>query len=430
VSGDAPLARRDFRYLLVGQTTSQFGTQLSGVAVPLLAVLALHASAWQLGLVSASATVAFAVVGLPAGAWLDRCRRRPVLVAADLARSALLATVPLAAHWRLLTITQLIVVSLLGGTARVFFDVGYQSYLPALLGPGRVLAGNAAMETARAGGQFAGPGVGGWLVGLAGAANVVAVQAVTFAVSAASLLAIRTPEEAPPPRTGRPRLGAEIREGVAVVAGDPVLRALAASSAASNLAFAVASAVTMIFLSRTLGLAAPAIGAVVAAGAVAAMLGAALTPWLGRRFGSARIVWLSLATTGPVTLLGPLARPGWWVLLAVAGGAAGELGQLVYAISAVSLRQRRCPSALLGRVNATMRLLVMGMFPLGALAGGALGDSLGPRGTLLLSQALIALAALPAWRALRHARDATDLPPVRTPGNPPDRAGSTPPAGP
>ncbi len=162
--GTSPLRHRDFRLLLIGQTTSQLGSQVSAVAIPLLAVLTLGASPLQLGLVTAAGTVAFAVVGLPAGAWLDRCRRRPVLVASDLARAALPATIPLAALLGVLTITQLVVVSLLAGLARVFFDIGYQSYLPTVVGEDGLLTGNSARETVRASGQIAGPGVGGWLV--------------------------------------------------------------------------------------------------------------------------------------------------------------------------------------------------------------------------------------------------------------------------
>lgn len=411
MSGDALFARRDFRYLLFGQTTSQFGTQISGVAIPLLAVLTLHASPWQLGLVNASATVAFAVIGLPAGVWLDRIRRRRVLIASDLARAALLASIPLAAWWGWLSITQLMVVSLLAGIARLFFDVGYQSYLPALLGPGQVLAGNSAMETARAGGQFAGPGLGGWLVGLFGAANVVAIDAATFAVSAGSLLAIRAREAVPQRPRVRPRLLQEIREGLSFVGRNRVLRALAVSSAMGNFAFAIASAVTFIFLSRTLRLPPSAIGLVVAVGSIMVMVGAALTPRLSRRLGSARIVWLALAVTGPITLLGPFARPGWWVLLVVVGGAAGEFGQIIYAITSVSLRQRLCPDRILGRVNATMRTVIMGAFPLGAVVGGALGEAAGLRATLFVSGAVIAASALPVYLALGDTREVADLPP-------------------
>lgn len=182
---DRPLfAHRDFRLLLVGQTTSQFGAQVSGVAVPLLAVLTLDATPLELGLVTASSTLAFALIGLPAGAWLDRWHRRGILIASDVARAVLIATIPLAAVLDVLSIAQLVVVSLLSGFARVFFDVGYQSYIPSVIGKDKLLAGNSAMETLRASGQVVGPGLGGILVTLIGAANVLLLQAVTFVVSA------------------------------------------------------------------------------------------------------------------------------------------------------------------------------------------------------------------------------------------------------
>ena len=211
----------------------------------------------------------------------------------------LLATVPVAGLAGLLTIEQLVVVSLLTGVARVFFDVGHQSYVPSVIGKDRVLAGNSVMETVRASGQVVGPGVGGWLVSLLGAANVVAVQAVTFAVSAMCLLAIRTPEA---PVTAHPRgrsLRREIGEGLSFVRRTRALRAMALTSGASNLAFAMASAVTVIFLSRELSLSATAIGLVIAGGSLTVMAGAALTPRLSALLGSARVVWLSLAVTAP-----------------------------------------------------------------------------------------------------------------------------------
>jgi MFS family permease len=134
-------ASRDFRLLLAGQTTSQLGAQVSGVALPLLAVVTLHATAFEVGMLGAASTLAFAVLGLPAGAWVDRVRRRPLLVASDVVRALLLATIPLAALLGLLSMWQLLVVSLLAGVARVFFDVGYRSYLPSVIGRDRVLAG-------------------------------------------------------------------------------------------------------------------------------------------------------------------------------------------------------------------------------------------------------------------------------------------------
>lgn len=409
MSPDSLFARRDFRLLLLGQTTSQVGAQISGVAIPLLAVLTLHATPFQLGLVTASSTLAFALIGLPAGAWLDRMRRRPVLVASDLVRAVVLASIPLAAGLGVLTIAQLVVVSLLIGSARVFFDVGYHSYIPSVIGKEHLLAGNSTMETIRASGQVVGPGVGGGLVTLIGAANVTAIQAGTFVVSAASLLAIRTRETVVPPRTDRVSLRAQIGEGLVFVGRQPILRATAITSAASNFSFAVASAVTFIFLARTLNLSATMIGLIIAAGSVTVMLAAAVTPRLSRRVGSARIIWLSVAATGPLTLLTPLAQPGWSVALVVIGMGFGELGQIVYAITNVSLRQRLCPDTMLSRVTATMRFLIMGTFPLGALLGGTLGELIGLRGTLWVSGLIITLAPIPLFRALRHARDVEQL---------------------
>lgn len=403
-------ASRDFRLLLVGQTTSQLGAQVSGVALPLLAVVSLHASAFEVGLLGAASTLAFAVIGLPAGAWVDRVRRRPLLVASDLLRAVLLLSIPLAAVFGALTMAQLLVVSLLAGVARVFFDVGYRSYLPSVIGRDRVLAGNSSLEFVRASGQVAGPALGGVLVSLIGAASVVLVQAGTFAVSALCLLGIRAREVAPVAPERRRRMRSEIAEGLGVVFRSRVLRATAVASALSNFSFAMASAVNMVFLSRTLGLDPALIGVVIAVGSVTVMVGAAFTTRLSRAVGSVRIVWLSLAVTAPLSLLGAFAQPGWWTLLIVAGIAAGEFGQIVYAITQVSVRQQICADRVLGRVNATMQVVVMGLFPLGAIVGGALGDAIGARWTLVAAGVLLLVCPAVLWRALRGVRDVADLP--------------------
>jgi MFS family permease len=410
VSNGSPFAHRDFRLLLAGQTTSQFGTQVSAVAVPFLAVLTLHASSFDVGLISASSTLAFALVGLPAGAWLDQWHRRPVLIVSDVVRALLLASIPLAGWLGVLSVAQLVSVSLLAGFARVFFDVGYQSYLPSVIGKDRVLAGNSTMELVRASGQVAGPGIGGVLVSLAGASAVVLVDAVTFAVSAMTLVAIRSREQIRTADVRRSPLRTQIAEGVAFVARNRVLRSIAISSGMSNFGFAIASAVTVIFMSRTLRLPAAAMGVIVAAGAVTAMAGAAFTPRLSRLVGSVRVIWVSLALTGPLTLLGVLARPGWPVMLIVVGSAAGEFGQIIYAITSLSVRQRLCPDRMLSRVNATMRVMILGLFPLGALLGGGLGDLVGTRVTLGVSGAAALVCPVPVFLALRHARDVDDLP--------------------
>jgi MFS family permease len=415
VSRPSLFAHRDFRLLLAGQTTSQLGTQVSGVAIPLLAVATLHASAFEVGIINAASTIAFALIGLPAGAWLDRWRRGPVLIASDIVRAVLFATIPLAAWFGVLSIAQLVVISLLAGFARVFFDVGYQSYIPSVIGKDQVLAGNSSMEFLRASGQVAGPGLGGVLVSLIGAANVMLVQAGTFLISAVSLLAIRTREPAPhPAHPDGPTFAAQIIEGLRFVAGNRILRSTALASALTNFSFAIASAVNIIFLARDLELPAWAIGLVIAVGSVTVMAGAALTPRLSRAFGSARIIWLSLAVTVPFTLLGPLAQPGWWVVLVVISIAIGELGQIIYAITNVSLRQRLCPDRMLGRVNATMRVVIMGLFPLGAILGGVLGELVGTRLTLVAAGLVGLVAPVILFRAISH-RDVEDVPSWETP---------------
>jgi MFS family permease len=402
--------RRDFRLLVAGQTASQLGSQVSAVAMSLVAVVTLHATPVEVGVIGAASTVAFVVVGLPAGAWADRVRRRPLLIAADLVRGLAVASIPLAALFGALTVGQLVAVAFTVGVARVFFDVAYPSYLPSLVGRDGVLAGNATLETVRATGQVAGPGLGGALVGVFSAATVVWADAVSYVLSAVSLLAIRAPEP-PPARSASSRVLPEIRAGLRFVFGRPVLRALATTSAVTNVTFAAISAVLFIFLVRDLRLPPGVIGLAMSAGALAALLGAAVAPALSRRLGSVRVVWVSLAATTPFNLLVPLARPGWGAGLWTAVAALSEFGQIVYAVTGLSLRQRICPDAMLGRMNATMRVLIMGAMPLGGLAGGILGDLAGVRATLWITAVPLALSFVPLLGPLRHARDLADLSP-------------------
>jgi MFS family permease len=162
---------------------------------------------------------------------------------------------------------------------------------------------------------------------------------------------------------------------------------------------------------RTVEMSAATIGIALALGSVTVMAGAALTPLLARRIGSARITWVSLAVTGPVAMLAPLAQPGWLALVVVVSMAVGELGQIVYAVTNLSLRQQLCPERLLGRVNATMRFVMMGLFPVGALLGGVMGELVGTRATLWLVGGIIALSPLPLYQALRGIRDVSEIPP-------------------
>ncbi|MFC0509037.1 MFS transporter [Micromonospora costi] len=421
---DGPWRSGDFRLLVAGQTVTQLGTDVTGLAFPLIAVLLLDATPWQLGALVAVQNGAFLLVGVPAGVWLDRRRLRPVLIVSDLVRCAALVTVTVAAALSWLTLPLLMATAAVMGVMRVLFDIGHQSYLPTVLGRRHLLEGNSAVETVRSSGQVAGPSLGGWLTQLAGATNTLLVDAASFLVSAACLARIRTREPAPR-RTGRAGPVHEAREGLRLVLANPVLRAIAVTSALSNLLFAAATALLVLFLVDTAGFAPGTAGMLMSAAPAAALLGAATATRLARRFGSARIIWLSLAVTTPLNLLIPLTGPGWGAALFVAGIVGGGLGQVVYGITQVTYRQTVVPARFLCRVNASMRFLVMGAMPLGGLLGGALGDAVGVRTTLLVVGVGLVLAPVPLLLSpLGRARELDELaprpeverPPVTTTG--------------
>ncbi|MFJ8043475.1 MFS transporter [Kitasatospora sp. NPDC096147] len=408
---DRLLAHRDFRQLLFGAATSQAGSQVTLVALPLVAVLELEATAFQVGLLTAAETAAFVLVGLPAGAWLDRMRKLPVLIRADLVRLLAVGSIPPAALAGVLTMAQLYAVALLTGVATVFFDVAHQSYLPALLPRERLVAGNGALETVRSSAQIVGPGLGGGLVQLLGPPLAIVADAVGYLASALLLRRIRAEEEQPRPVPGS-SLRAEVAEGVRFVLGHPLLRTIAASTGLSNLFAAVLMAVQTVFWVRVLELSPVAIGVLLSVSALGGLAGALCAGRLAARYGQARVIWLSVLAGAPFALLWPLsAGPTAPVLFAV-GSAAVLFTAVVYNIAQVSLRQALCPPALLGRMNATMRFLVWGTLPLGALLGGTVADAAGPRIALWVCAVGFLLVPVPLLLSpLRRLRDLPEAEP-------------------
>jgi MFS family permease len=401
---------RDFLLLWSGETVSQLGTTIGKIALPLVAATALGATPWEMGLLTAATTAAFLLVGLPAGALLDRVRRRRVMIAADLARFALFGWVPLAWWLGVLTFPQLVVVALLGGVATVFFDVAYQSVLPSVVGREGLVEGNTKLESTRAAAEAAGPALGGGLVQLVGAATAVVLDALSFLVSAAALARMRGREEVPAP-SGR-SLRADIGEGMRFVLGHRLLRAITACTGTANLFGGVLLAVEVLYLATELDLAPGLIGLVLSAGGVAGVAGAVTAGRWIRRFGQGRVVVGALLVTGPLVLL---VAAGSAVLFAV-GLAALAYGAVLYNVAQVSFRQAICPDRLLGRMNASIRFLVWGTIPLGGLLGGALGELLGLRATLLVAAVGTVLA--PAWVLFSPLRRLRDLPSDATAGTP------------
>ncbi|MER5969753.1 MFS transporter [Streptomyces sp. NPDC002055] len=418
---DGPLRMRDFRLLLAGATAGQVGAQVTLVALPLVAVLELHASAFQVGLLTAAETAAFLLVGLPAGAWVDRMRKLPLLIRADVVRAVAMAGIPVAAALDVLTMAQLYVVALITGVATVFFDVAHQSYLPRLLPQEQLVAGNGALETVRSSAQIAGPGLGGGLVQLVGAHLAIVADAVGYAVSALFLLGIRRPEPAPEPAPDA-SLRREIGEGLRFVLGRPLLRVIAATTGLGNFFTALLMAVQTVFLVRVLGLSPAAIGLMLSAAAVGGLAGALAAGPLARALGQARIIWLSSLVTGPFALLWPLAGSGAAAALFAVGSGVVFFGAVVYNVAQVSFRQTLCPPRLLGRMNATMRFLVWGTLPLGALVGGAVADAAGPRAAVWVCAVGFLLVPLPLlFSPLRRMRDL----PAPVPDEEPTAAGDS-----
>jgi MFS family permease len=398
---------RGFRLLWAGDTVSQFGSQVSTLALPLVAVLFLHASTFQVGVLTAAQYAAFLLVGLPAGAWCDRIRRRPVMITGDLARAALLAWVPLGAALGVLTIWQLLAVAFLHGIATVFFDVAYQSYLPALVDRGDLMEGNAKLQASESVAQVAGPTVGGFLAQLVGAPFAVLADAASFVVSAGCVGAIRAPEPAPP-RPPRRNLVREIGEGLGFVLRHPILRMIAGTTGTSNLFNTAFGAVIVVFFVRELRLAPGTIGALMSVGSIGGIAAALTAGRVSRWLGPARTIWLSLVVTTPFELLIPLTERGAGLVLYVVGYFAFCYGVVIYNVAQVSFRQALCPPALLGRMNATIRFLVWGTMPLGGLLGGVLGTVLGLRPTLWVTAVGCVLAT--GWVLASPLRGMRDLP--------------------
>ncbi|MFD5886125.1 MFS transporter [Streptomyces sp. NPDC060334] len=414
-----PMRVRDFRLLLAGAATGQLGAQVTLVALPLVAVLELDAPAFQVGLLTAAETAAFLLVGLPAGALVDRMRKRSLMIRADLVRAVAMASIPAAALAHALTMAQLYVVALVIGVATVFFDVAHQSYLPQILPRDQLVAGNGALETVRSTAQVTGPGVGGGLVQLVGAHLAVVADAIGYLLSALFLLRVKQPEETPEPAAGA-SLRKEIAEGVRFVFGHPLLRVIALTTGLANLCTAVLMATQTVHLVRVVGLEPGGLGLVLSASAVGGLLGALCAGRLAARLGQARVILLSVLVTGPFALLWPLSGHGLsGAALFAAGSAVVSFGAVVYNIAQVSFRQGLCPPRLLGRMNATLRFLMWGTLPLGALIGGALAQSHGSRTALAWCAVGILAVPLPLlFSPLRRMRDLPgpqdDAP--RTPG--------------
>lgn len=368
---------RNFLSLWLSETISLFGSQITLLALPLTAALILQATPLQMGILSATGSAAFLLVGLLAGVWVDRMRRRPILIAANLGRALLIGLVPLLVVLDLLRIEMLYVIALLVGVLTVFFDVAYASFLPAVVRREDLLDSNSKLELSRSLAQMLGPGVTGVLIGLLSAPLVIALDAISFLVSACLLSTLRVQE---PVFAGqRRRIRAEISEGLQVVLRHPLLRATVLCTATYNLFNCVVSAVYILYVTRELGLSSTAIGTIFSVGSVGALLGSLGVRPLVQRFGVGPTMVWGIALNGVGGLLTPLAT-GSTVMAGLILAAAifvQLLGVVLYNVNIISLRQAIIPERFLGRATACIRFCIWGTLPIGALIGGLLGQQLG-----------------------------------------------------
>lgn len=385
----------DFLKLWSAQTISQFGSRITREGLPLAAALTLAASPAQMGVLTALSALPVLVVGLVAGVIVDRMRRRPLMIGADLGRAVLLLIVPLAFVQGWLAIPHLYLIAVLTGVLTVLFDVADQSYLPQVVSRDNLVDANSKLGASGSLAEIGGPPLAGVLIQVLTAPVAIVFDALSFVVSAVLIGLMRSPDPRPVP-TAQPDIWREVREGVAVILGHPVLRVLALTAALSTFFGNFYWPLYSLFGLRELGLTPAVLGILVGMGGVGALGGALVAGWAARRFGVGPAIVGSRLLASLVSVLTPLAGGPTWlaVLMLAIPQLAGDGAMMVYFVNQTSLRQSLVPDRLLGRANASMAVIVGGLGPLGALAGGLLGTWLGIRPTLFLAVAGILAAAL------------------------------------
>ena len=404
----------DFVRLWTGQTVSVFGSLTTRIALPFTAVVYLDARPFQIALVTAADVVAGICFGLFVGVWVDRIRRRPMMIAADIGRAIIVVSVPAAAVFGTLHIEQLYAVAFLAGILTTFFDVAYQSYLPTLVSADELVEGNSKLAASASVAEFGAFGTAGWLVQLITAPGAMLVDAGSFVVSAVSIAMIRRPEPPPAPASEREPMIAEALDGVRAIYHDRTLRVIAASWVLLSLASGMMSAVFLLFTARELGFSPGVLGLIFAVGGVTSFVGAVLADWSRRTFGvgGAMILGLVMGAVGFVIMAGAPHASILGAAILIAQQVISDPGWTVYEINQISLRQAIAPEAMLGRVNAGVRFAGLVAMLVGTISAGAIADAIGARPVILLAGAAVFAAAVVVLcspvRRLRTAPERTD----------------------
>jgi MFS family permease len=383
------LRHPDFLKLWTAETISVFGSAVTQLALPLIAATVLNVSPFEFGLLTTIEFLPFILFSLPAGVWVDRLRRRPILIAADLGRALAIAAIPVAFYFDALTIWHLYMVGFANGILTVFFDVAYQSYLPSVVERDQLVDGNSKLEITRSASQILGPGLAGILIGVFRAPFAMVIDSVSYFVSALFLTWIRRPE--PPVEAHdtvahgpKPSMREEVSVGLRYVLGHRWLRNIAATTGTSNFFANVVNAILVLYLVDERGLGPEAIGFAFSVASIGFLVGALTTNRITARLGVGRMLVLTSIGFSVSNLPVAFAPDALiWPALAISGFVGGFCGT-GWNINQVSLRQAITPPRMQGRMNATMRFIVWGTIPLGAILGGTLGSLIGLHATIVV----------------------------------------------
>ncbi|MBA2720130.1 MAG: MFS transporter [Chloroflexi bacterium] len=381
---------------------SYVGSFVTRSALPLAAIYGLSAGPLELSAIRSVEFVGWLLMGLVAGAWVDRLRRRPVMIAADLGRAVVLGSIPIAAIFGVLTLPHLIVAAFLAAILSVYFDAASSAYLPAIVARARLVAANSALSASGSVAEFTGFALGGVLVQIFTAPIAIALDALSFLASGALLASIRRPEPARPPAADREPVLREIREGIDVVARSPILRALAFAHAGTHLLWGVFGATYLLYATNDIGLGPAAIGLITGIGGLGAFVGAAFAGRMVARLGAGRTMALGLAGSAFGSALIPLAPSG-----AVMVGAALLIAQqlisdafgVAYEVVEESVTQAMVDDRLLGRVKATIQFVTTVTALAGAIIGGIVGELVGLRAAFLVGLVGSVAAVVVVWRS-------------------------------
>jgi MFS family permease len=386
---------RQFRRLLLGQTVSMFGNQVTLLALPTVAIMALHAGPMEVGLIGVLLYLPSPAFGMVAGVFIDRLPKKPVMVWSEVGRMLTLASVPVAFAFDSLSLDQVYTVAFVTGTLTTFFEVAYLSYIPGLVEAENLVEANSRLEVYRSVATVAGPALAGLLIQLVGAARAILLDTGSFVVSAFTLASMDKVEPAPSAPTGVAVFRRELEDGVRVVVGNSLLRCIAACSATSNFGAYMFAAVILVFAYRDLHLAPALVGTIFAAGNAGFVLGALVAPQVARRLGLGRTLAVSQLLLGLGLISTPLALFGLPAVVLSVSQFVVNAQAPIYNINQLSLRQAITPAPLQARMHATMRALILSTIPAGSFVGGLLGIHAGVVQTLLLGAAISLVA--PLW---------------------------------